>query len=157
MVSTYSVSISNEQSNITGAGRISKVRKGEGDYAGKVVNVSVAVSRRYPEMKDGEQVMVDGKASWKEITAFYDLALWGKAAQFFKGNVGDVVTFGFSLADLVAHPYTSADGKNGANIKVNRASFIKVIARKNSNGSDEPTPEAVGEPEPAEAEETISL
>jgi hypothetical protein len=153
MSATYSVSISNELSNVTGSGRISKVRPGEGDYAGKVVNVSVAVSRRYPEMKDGQPVMVDGKASWKEITAFYDIALWGKSAQYFKGNVGDVVTFGFSLADVTAHPYTTKDGVAGASLKVTRADFIKVIARKNGNGADEPTAEAVGEP----AEETIAL
>ena len=151
MSATYSINISNEQSAASMTGRVSKIRKGEGEYAGKVVNVSMAVSRRYPEMKDGQQVIVEGKASWKEVTAFYDLALWGKSAEFFHANVGDVVTAGFHLADVVAHPYTKNDGTTGANLKVGRADYIKVIARKLGNGQDEPTAEATqSAPEPAE-------
>jgi hypothetical protein len=142
MASNYSVQISNEQTEVAVTGRISKIRPGEGNMTGKVVNVSMAVSRRYPEMKDGQAVMVDGKASWKEVTSFIDMALWGKSVEFFHANVGDVATAGFSLADMVASPYTKGDGTLGANLKVGRANYIKIIARK-IGASDQPTPESV--------------
>ena len=156
MAALYTASISNEMSDITGAGRISKVRKGEGEYAGKVVNVSVAVSRRYPEMKDGANVKgADGKDVWKDVTSFYDMALWGKACEYFKGAVGDIVTFGFSLADLAARPYTKEDGTQGANLKVARAAYIKVIARKQGDG--QPQTEASNTMQEPMAEAEIPL
>jgi hypothetical protein len=150
MAASYKINLINEFSDVRPVCRISKVRPGEGDYTGKVVNVTVVPTRSWKEMKDGQVVKVDGKEVWKDKSVFLDLALWGKGVEFFHANPGDVLMADFSLADLSATPYTTKDDKAGMNFKFNRVNFLKVVARKNAEGQDVPVQEepiAGGEPE----------
>jgi hypothetical protein len=157
MSTLYSVNLVNEFAEARLVGRISKVRPGAGDHAGKVVNTTIVLSRSYKEMKDGAEVLgTDNRPIWHEKTMFLDLALWGTGVKFFKAASGDVLMADFNLADLTASQYTKDDGTTSMNYKVGRVNFLKVVARKNATGGDTPVQE---EPIPGAepAEENIPL
>ncbi len=121
-------------------GRVGSIRRNEKDGR-KVANVSVAFRRSWP-VKDE-----NGKATgdFKEQTGWMEFACWELAAERV-ANVekGDIVECSFSMADIVADPYTDKAGAAKASVKVQRATVLLVAkhvgGEKAEATADEPLP-----------------
>jgi single-stranded DNA-binding protein len=110
--------IPNTLADVNVTGRVTRDSEGAKftPSGAKVANVSMAVSRRYNQ--DGE---------WKEVTAFYTVAVWGDAAdRAGQCKKGDIVTASFSMADVEARTYNKQDGAVAGALQVNRAQVSRV-------------------------------
>jgi len=105
-----------------------------------VANVNLAVSRSW-KPQDSEE--------YKTKTSFLSCAVWGDAAQRVTSLAkGDIAILEFSMADLEAQAYTSADGEARTNLKVLRSN-IQLFAHAGSAEAGE-FPEEQGAPAEAQ-------
>jgi single-stranded DNA-binding protein len=125
----YSVIVPNALAEANVAGRVA--RKGDvrfTDAGTKVVNLTLAVSRRFQQNEE-----------WKEKTAFVDVSIWGDAAD--RANtirVGDVVLATFSLADMEARAFNKQDGATGTSLQVTRAQISRIAWPKEGEAEAAP-------------------
>ncbi len=127
MSKNYSVIVPNALAETNIAGRVA--RKGDArftDAGTKVVNMTLAVSRRFQQNEE-----------WKEKTAFVDVSIWGDSADRLSTvKVGDVVLATFSLADMEARAFNKQDGSTGTSLQVTRAQISRIAWPKDGEAGE---------------------